>query len=231
VVAFRRVVSRRFSPRHRALFLCLSTRSVEARKVIGRNGTVRYAVGGTGRGKEREREREKERVRERERKRERDRERDRERERGARPFRPTLMFRTSREPHIPILVEYVLRTRPTKTSSHLLFPPSEHAHSPLLVAGTPTRCTFHHPATLEVGAIGGRWHQRPISRWKLRPGEQRSCRLVLLLRGRERAPPVGGRGVVSARVRVIGCPSRVAHRQPSLPTFPVVLAPPPPPPR
>lgn len=98
VVTFRRVVSR-LSPRHRALFLCLSTRSVEVRKMTGSNRDG--AIGGRRRRRESERER----------------------ERGTRPFRSTLMFCASWEQQrVPILVGYVLRIHPTTGSPSSTLP-------------------------------------------------------------------------------------------------------------
>lgn len=122
VVAFRRVVSRH-SPRHRTLFLCLSTRSVEVRKMIERNreGTIGIRW-----------KRKEERVRE------------QERERHPSFSAHSDILRVLRAACL-CLVGYVLRIYPTKVSSVYSSPGFVSSPSASLLS---LHLPFHHPYDL-----------------------------------------------------------------------------------
>lgn len=111
---------------------------------------------------------------------------------------------------------------PGSLSSTLPLPPF-----PLSTSHCPTTNPSTTPTTLELCAIDAGRHQRPNSATETpfeRGGQQRSCRLTPL-RGRKRAPLVGGRGVVSARVRTVGCPSRCTRISPTLQLSSLLLRP------
>lgn len=114
------------------------------------------------------------------------------------------VLRVLREQRVPILVGYVLRIHPHRDS----------LSSTLPLGSFPLGVVLSHHSTLpppfhDLGTSRDRRRAAPASKLTSetsleRGGQQRSRRLAPLC-GRKRAPLVGRRGVVNARVRVAGC--------------------------